>query len=256
MAFMPEAGAPALRVHENRVIAPLGRALTASTLGDVSVHGNHLSSLGIEQREGAALVPLPTTVMILDLGVSSFVGKSVSYKSVSAGTQEVNLEAASIGRGMLESSTGAALARLGGEGRILFADNQVALDVADEQRVLGLASIAILSLGDVAIDDNQCSVTLAAGLLLTDLAAFGVSLRVNDNRLAEGLMNALFSGVTLGLMNMTTDNQATHCLLIRGWTGLVVNKPNTILVSAISKGFCERYVRVLGSFGTRIRREG
>jgi len=251
------AGGSALRVQENRVVAPLGRALTATALGDVSVHGNHLTSLGVATRDQEGGLPAaPTTAMIRELRGSPLVGRSVSYEAVRMGTQAANLETGNVDRVSLDRSGSASrLPALTDEGRVLFTDNQVALEVLEETRIQALASIGISSLDDVGFHDNQCRVELQEGLLLTNLWAFGVSLRVGDNRLSEGLPNALFSGVTHGLMNMTTHNQATHCLLIRGWTGtgLVVNKPNTILISAIQPAFCESFAEVLRTFGSRVR---
>lgn len=46
---------------------------------------------------------------------------------------------------------------------------------------------------------------------------FGISVRASNNRLKEGLLNAFYSAITLGIINTTTDNQATHCLFVRGW---------------------------------------
>jgi hypothetical protein len=41
-------------------------------------------------------------------------------------------------------------------------------------------------------------------------------LRVSDNRFKEVVGSVAFSAITLGSFNTTTDNQATHCLLIAG----------------------------------------
>jgi hypothetical protein len=245
-------GAAALRVHDNRVTAPLGRALTATTLGDVSIHGNHFTSLGVEPREGRAFLA-PTTVQIRDLGRSPLLGGAAAYTSVRRG-MHVAMPTENIGTGLHERPTDAAvLERLGGNGRILVSDNQVALRVREEQRVSTLASILVLSLGDTGFNDNECTVDLLEGGVISNALVFGFSVRLTDNRLDEGLPNALFSGITLGVMNMTTDNQATHCLLIRGWgAALTVAQPNTVLVGAIQPAFCARLVRLFGSFGTTI----
>ena len=59
-----------------------------------------------------------------------------------------------------------------------------------------------------------------------------MSVRVTDNRFKEGIGSVELSGMTLGRLNMTTDNQATHCLLITGPSATSVNSPNTILTGA------------------------
>ncbi len=255
-------GSAALRVHANRVVAPLGRALTATTIGDVSVHGNHFTSLGVERGEGRFFSQV-ATVLLADLGrgVTHYVGKSTSYRAVSYGPRPGDeFEYAYVGTGSYGSleeqpSTESLylFPWLRRGGRILFADNQVALLVAgerDEDGVVSLASIAIRTLGDVGFHDNECSVQVAQGGVLTNLFAFAVSLRVEGNSFDEGLPNAIFSAVTLGALNMTMANQAVHCLLIRGWPNLVVQQPNTVLMAAVNPAFCRRYAEVLGSYGT------
>jgi hypothetical protein len=245
-------GAAALRVHDNRVTAPLGRALTATTIGDVSIHGNHFTSLGVEPHEGRAFLAA-ATVQLRDLGRSPFLGGAAAYTSVKRGMY-VAMPTESIGTGFHERPTDAAvLERLGGNARILFTDNQVALRVHEEQHVSTLASIFVLSLSDVGFHNNECTVDLLEGGVITNAFVFGFSVRMTDSRLDEGLPNALFSGITLGVMNMTTDNQATHCLLIRGWgAALTVRQPNTVFVAALQPAFCERLERLLGAFGTTI----
>ena len=58
-------GVPALKVQENIVSAPLGRALTASAIGPVSVVGNQFTS----QEWEPAVFPI-TTVWIINLGMA------------------------------------------------------------------------------------------------------------------------------------------------------------------------------------------
>jgi hypothetical protein len=69
------------------------------------------------------------------------------------------------------------------------------------------------------------------------LAAF--SLRVTGNRFKEGLLNAPLSAMTIGLLNATAHNQATHCLLVVGPPLGLINGPNTILVNLLVPHFCE-----------------
>ena len=59
------------------------------------------------------------------------------------------------------------------------------------------------------------------------------SVSVSDNRLKESFNGALVSAFTFGLMNVTTNNVATHCLLIAGKPSLRVRTDNVILVGEI-----------------------
>jgi hypothetical protein len=245
---------PALRVDDNVVSAPLGRALTATALGPVAVQANFLASLGVGVRESAGLLTVPAAVRIVDLANSPSFGKGLfAYMDIARGVFAGNLAAAGVAGGSLTwRGSPERFLMAGDDGRVLFTDNQVTLQVAEERSPGAFCSVGIFSLDDVGIDANQCLIDLQSGLVVVNLVAFGASLRVSDNRLSEGLPNAVLSGVTLGMMNMTTDNQATHCLLVRGWAGanLVVDQPNTVLENAISDGMCDRYVRVLEKFGT------
>lgn len=80
---------------------------------------------------------------------------------------------------------------------------------------LRLASVSIFSLDDIGVNDNQCLTTLPEGTLLAQLVALGDSVRVNDNRFKEGPADAILSAITLGRINITMSNEATHCILVR-----------------------------------------
>jgi hypothetical protein len=56
-----------------------------------------------------------------------------------------------------------------------------------------------------------------------------VSVRIADNRFKEGWFNALYSAITLGIMNATTNNQGTHCFLVGGPPALRVDSGNRVL---------------------------
>ena len=98
-------------------------------------------------------------------------------------------------------------------------------------------------------DGNQCDCNLADDIVLAHAMLFGFSLRASDNRLKEPLLNALFSALTLGFMNMTTNNQTTHCLLARAFKpAYLVQAANTVLIDPLGTGFCERFSGVLNNF--------
>ena len=80
---------------------------------------------------------------------------------------------------------------------------------------------------------------------------FGFSLRCSDNRFKEGLLNALFSAVTLSPMNTTVGNQSTHCLLVRPSPPypLTVEGGNSVLFDALLPRFCALIDEILSGFG-------
>ena len=119
-------------------------------------------------------------------------------------------------------------------------NNQCVLDLAEVGFSFAIFSILIVSLDDVGFLDNQCEASLVDDFILSQAFLFGFSLRASDNRFKEGLFNAVLSAVTLGLYNTTTDNQSTHCLLVRGLPQLTVDAHNTSLANLFGRGMCER----------------
>jgi hypothetical protein len=97
-------------------------------------------------------------------------------------------------------------------GKTLVTENQVTSDTIAAQRGTPFSSVAVFSLDDVGFTDNQCEVETQNLMFITDVVATGGSVRVADNRLSETWLRAFLSGWSIGLMNTTTDNQATHCL--------------------------------------------
>ncbi|MCC7373482.1 MAG: hypothetical protein IT581_02415 [Verrucomicrobiales bacterium] len=227
-------GIPAARIHDNVVSAPLGRALTLGALGPVSVVGNQFTSSGVPATTRANLLE-PATVMILNLGLSNELFLQVlAFILVQNGGLKPK-------PGLDDFTPGRFLAN----GNVLFTNNQCSLDLLEPGTRGAFSSIAILTLDDLAFEDNQCDCNLGVGedFLLTQALLLGLSLRATDNRFKEGLLNAPFSGITWGWMNTTAHNQTTHCLLIQGDPGLTVNAPNTILISRIREGFCGESLR-------------
>ena len=110
-----------------------------------------------------------------------------------------------------------------------------------------------MSLDDLGFHDNQCLTDIAAEnrVLLTQALLFASSLRVTDNRFKEGPQDVIVSGITLGIMNTTALNQATHCLIVRpaaGWPG-TIDQGNTILTALSSSRACAKFDSLLGRFG-------
>jgi hypothetical protein len=94
--------------------------------------------------------------------------------------------------------------------------------------------------------------------IITQAIIFGISIRVNDNRFKETIGRVLFllSAVTMGLLNTTTDNESTHCLLILGT--LYLNRYNLTLIDALTfpgdvtrmdVSYCRRIGGLFENFG-------
>ena len=252
-------GVPALKVHENVVTAPLGRALTAMALGPVSVVGNQFTSREIEEAQVKI-----ATVLIVNLGRAIDDPSTLkSFQALNNGQQDTADPA--VGRvnapppaPVVTTDAAVSVPRQLINGSVLFTNNQCMLQSIEARGLLLAAtgrvgefdfgaSVAIATLDDIGFHDNQCECLLAQARLLTDVALLGLmSVRASDNRFKEILRSVAFSAITLGRLNMTTDNQATHCLLVIGPSVTKVDTPNTILVQP---DICRRFNLLFQNFG-------
>jgi hypothetical protein len=239
---------PTCSMRDNIIVAPLGRAVTFFALGAVVVARNRLVTQG---TTGVGLDLIAATVLIGNFGLSNewTLGLLLILILVLFG-KPPNLSQAELCRlaklgGLINPgrppSFWPPLVRQWSTGKVLFTENQVALDVIDEPRGIEISSILIFTLDDLGMTDNQCEVTTTNMFFVCNAALFGGSLREADNRFSETWMHALFSAVSLGGMNTTTDNQSTHCLLAQALLpGMLLFRDNLALVTAFCPDECGR----------------
>jgi hypothetical protein len=247
---------PALRVAGNAVSQPVGPALVAAVLGPVHVHGNDLVSEGVP--EGLELGFLGTTVTILQLGSTIGLGDyagGVAHlatgKARVRGMPAPPPTSATAGGVATPAALGRALAVIP-RGNLLFNDNQcllVAAESASQDFLLALTSVLLLSLDDAGVEGNQFDVRLVNDRLLADVLAAGLTLRVGGNRFKEGIGQVILSAMTVGLMNITTHNEANHCVIVRGVPAFTIDKPNVSLLATLLPEFCPRFAELLGAIG-------
>jgi len=227
-------GVPAARIHDNIVTSPLGRALSIIALGPVSVVGNQFTTRGTVLKLSDPTF-LAATVAIVNLGISNeFYGQLLLFtlrllgaaqgKKYTPEGLEITDDAFVIPqKGLDDLVPGQYLAN----GNVLFSNNQCTLDQLEKGLSFSVTSVGIMTLDDISFHNNQCDCSLLDDLILIHTFLFGISLRMNDNRFKEGLLNTFFSAFTFGLMNYSTHNQATHCIWASGLWGS--DSPNTIL---------------------------
>lgn len=232
-------GEPAVKVHNNIVVQPYGRALSLTALGPVSVSDNQFTSHGLSSG-GKTSSEIGSTVMILNLGISDefYLQQLMTFSSLST-TSPGSVSETSV----LDTSPDIPpLAN----GNVLFSNNQCRLDILNGENNLVLGSIVIFSLDDIGFHSNQCDCRLdlftAQDGVLASIMLLGLSIRASDNRIKEGLFRGIFSIFSWGLfMNTVTDNQTTHCLAI--WEAIFPNctirEHNIILINPIFKRWCE-----------------
>lgn len=231
-------GIPVLFLRENVVSVPMGRALTMIAMGDVSITGNRLMSQSIVP--GFNLFNfMASHVLLFNLSVAISVQGAAGYTKVSTGktqykkmgpqtakdqtpnaAQQNSLNVAAFRRKLISGST-------------LFAHNQCQLvnQKIDRGFFSALSSILIIGLDDVAFLSNQSNCSLVNDWLILDTFLFGMTVRANDNYWQEIPWNVIFSAVTLGVLNTTTDNQSTHCILARG--GLYLDRYNLTMADFV-----------------------
>jgi hypothetical protein len=217
-----QAGAPAALIHDNVVVCPRGQALLVVGLGPLSVADNTLTSQGIRNQPeiivGARLglqTQIGRCVYIYDLGRTRLLPAAVSGFRGNIGT---HLEFAGVATPEMLRLMPGVSQREFPDGRVLFHGNQVTLQVAGQlPEPLLLAAVALISLDDVSLQDNQILAEAASEILFTNVLAWSPILRASSNRFTELPLRALYSYFSVGQSsNIATNNQATHCLFVGG----------------------------------------
>jgi hypothetical protein len=228
-----QSGMPAARVHDNIVSVPLGQALRITAVGPVSVLRNQFTSRGMVLKLESPSF-WASTVMIMNLGQSrDLLHELASFKGVQTGQSTLTANALPAARAV-ETQFGFLRS-----GNVLFSNNQCSLDLIEAGISFALSSILIISLDDVAFNNNQCDCNLLDDFVFSHAFLFGITIRANDNRFREGIMNAGFSAMTLGILNITTDNESTHCLVVQGVRKL--RRHNLVLTSAVRENPCGHF---------------
>jgi hypothetical protein len=238
---------PALRVHENDVVAPSGPALAALALGPVSVEGNELTSGALDLVTAASPWPMDAiratvggaAVFIFDMGaLSEFSSTSVDFST-----------AAFHQAGMTGSSTAGATTLDFISGDILFNDNRVLLNSPDSDQTTIISSASLFGFADIGLAANQFTARTGNHPLVANVMAVGVSVRLQDNRCQDRFDPGL-SGFTLGLMNSTVNNQGSRCFYATGLANLLVRTGNISWVDLVTKELCQSVARTLDAVYT------
>ena len=198
-------------IRGNHIDQPAGRALSVLAYGPVTCVGNHLNSE--REGKGSFLEQLVGVVLILNLG-----GIHRHFDSPGSDSflpDNANGVVGSTAVGLAKNQRVEALMP-GGETLI----NSNRLRMGGEN--LAFVSQLIVTLDDLGYDANQSSV-FNPTLHFANLVGLGQSVRVSDNRLRERARLTAASAITYSFgmnasskryaMNMTTHNQADHCII-------------------------------------------
>jgi hypothetical protein len=220
---------PALRVENNTVRVPLSVALEASGLGVFAIQDNHLSCGGTVTERGRSRA---ATVLIMNMGTaieaaatsfSSFMKKNNA--AIFGGVAQ---------RGFINSSTGA----------VLFTGNVCQLE-ARASRQQNLASLMIMTFDHMIFADNHCWVDGPELTAFWDALLGAASLQLASNRFQEaGGFPVILSGMTIGLINIATQNLSTYCLINLG-IAKQVEANNVAIIDLGGQELCARLARQL-----------
>lgn len=227
-----EPGLPALRVEENVVRIGLGQALLAIGFGPFAISNNHFSCGGMVRGRG---LPVAQTVLILNLGASIETEDSLKMMDIySYSTQP------STGANPYVYSGGGLASRAfaaSSNGTVLFSNNICQLE-ARADRQTSITSIAIMSVDHLNFTGNHSWIDTVTLDVIFDAVLVAGSVNVTNNRFQESPQSVLASGLTAGVINITSQNISTFCLLVKGVPNFTINQSNLALISMVLPELC------------------
>jgi hypothetical protein len=217
-------GLPALRVEHNVVRVPLGQALAAYGYGPFTIVNNHFGCGGtVRTTSGRSLAE---TVLIMNLGTS--IESTSSAGKFSALNQGISaFSTTNVGQSFAPPSSGV----------VLFTNNLCHLETRFSGRQC-FASVVLLSLDDLIFGHNQCWLDGPTATAFLDAFLIANSVEVTSNRFQEASNSpVLVSGLTVGALNITSQNISTYCLLATGTLQPAIDNNN---LSFINVEICSR----------------
>lgn len=207
-------GLPALRVHDNEVVAPSGQALAVFAVGTVSVQGNTFASRAPRKQASAlggwsTLLSIGTCVTVLNFGQPIWMSGLAVAEAIDL-TFDALAKAAERPANRLP------------DGKVMFHDNQVALTYetlppGEEEGDALPCSVFVYTGDDASLQANQIHSDPYPASILTNVMAGGLTVRASGNTFTEPLGYGLISYLSGGpAMNTTMGNQGVHCIITNG----------------------------------------
>ena len=255
-------GIPAVKVHDNVVVQPLGQALFLLAYGPVSVVGNHLTSQGVDYQASPFSL-LGGTVIIVNLGISKDLLGWLLFSPLQGAARAIppaHLQRTAVSgktpiavpAGTIDLTASAVATNPLWQffylpsGDVLFANNRTTLDLRAPEFNFTMSSQFILSFDDVGYAGNQAECTSVLDIVLSDVIALGATIRASDNRFQEGFTFAPCSLISIGLlMNTTALNQASHCIIPLGFFDIPRIPDNNMLYLF---PYCRALLNIIAAF--------
>jgi hypothetical protein len=243
---------PALLVSGNTVDAPGARALKAIAMGPVMVLGNRLTGAGRSAfasnvfgslvAGGLALSRLNGQIFDPAQNIDLLDYVFLELLSEVLGGDAVNLinlcVAEDTALAISSQREGFRPERLRG-GEMIVNGNQISLQAHSPTLPYTLSSVLLLGADDVSFCDNQAEIENEVVLALTNVLAVAGTLRCSSNRLQKRLTAGILSAITFAILNQTSANQTTHCILAVGPASGRFVSGNRNLLGLAGVRFCE-----------------
>jgi hypothetical protein len=180
-------------------------------------------------------LPIAQTVLIVNLGASIETEDSLRMMDIyNYSTQQ------STGTNPYMYSSGGLASRAfaaSSNGTVLFSNNICQLEArADGQR--SITSIAIMSVDHLTFTGNHSWIDTATFDAIFDAVLVAGSVNVTNNRFQESPISVLASGLTAGVINITSQNISTFCLLVKGAPNFTINQSNLAVISMALPDLC------------------
>lgn len=222
-----EPGLPALRVEENVVRIAIGYSMFAIGTGPFHFSGNHFSTGGTIQDTG---LQVAQAVLIVNMGTPlEFIAPPSSndteYQDPLFGARDAFANVSS-GATVFTGNICQLEARAGGETE--------------------LASVLVYTLDHLIFSNNHCWLDSSTGSALADVILVGFTANVTSNRFQEAWGSVLLSGFVFALLNITSLNVSTACLLVLGVQVVNVNNLTVISMAPGLSEICAPFKKLSG----------
>jgi hypothetical protein len=220
-------GLPALRIEQNVVRVALSYSLYAIGYGPFEITGNQLSSGGTVAAPKAFAPSL--NVSILNLGRAVEFDTPTSYSQLWVNNIAPTLPA--VDTNLSDSSSGV----------VRFAHNTCQVETR-ATGATGLAAVLIFTMDHLNFSNNLTWIDGGPSAIM-DAFLFGVSVQAIGNRFQESVGSVLFSALTTGLINVTSQNISTFCLY---------SQPNTAPYGANSNNLTPTNIKICANIGREL----
>jgi hypothetical protein len=237
---------PALALRNNKIIQPMGPALSVTAVGPIEAVENRFVSQGLfdlsstndygNNRVGV--------VRVVNLGLPKDAFHPFwlySYLQLPAiNTSMIQTCDSTHATGPISDpgNPGSAYFKVIPRGAILWSENTMVFDGITSSTAIYLATSQLLASYDDISYENNVSVCAPLNFCTYfNTMLFASAIRVVGNRFEEGYTQAYFSLSALGIMNTLLGNQSTHsCVALASGPNMLANANNLVVVDPCQGG--------------------